>query len=304
MKSIVLTGSSGAVGTGVALKLLERGHRVVCLDHQRNLFSEEVDAITVSVDLLDAKALRVCAPTHFDVLIHLAANPRVPESVTNPELAKDNFNSTFNVLELARHNLCRSVIFSSSKDVYGNLPGTNRESDLDVGHASSPYAATKIGCEALLKSYEKCYGIDNVIFRISNVYGKYSPENRVIPMCIDRAQKGEPLKIKGEEKRFDFVHINDVAEIFCLAVEKIGQVKNNIYNISSGESTRLVDLAKLIVERCESTSLVEITKADPGDVVASALDISSLIKDFGYRPKVLIGEGVTSEIEWFNRGMG
>lgn len=297
--TILLTGSSGVVGTETALRLVDAGHDVRCLDLTPNRFRDDIDALTTEVDLLDAGALASAAPGRFDTLIHLAANARVPDSVADPSVAMGNFVSTFNVLELARSRGCRKVVFSSSKDVYGNLAGTCGEADLDLDQTSSPYSATKIGCEALLKSYRNCYGIDHVIFRISNVYGRYSADNRVIPIFIDRASKNEPLFIKGREKRFDFVHIDDVADALYLTVENFDKVRNGTYNLSSGESTALIDLAELIVTKCGSSSRIEIAEAEPGDVVASALDIGRLTNDLGFRPKIVINDGIDSEIVWY-----
>ena len=232
---ILVTGSSGTIGTRLCEALLEKEHKVAGADWKPNRWNSDIDKLTVNIDLRDADKLKAESyKLQADMVIHLAANARVYDLVLHPDRAMDNFQTTFNVLEFARVHGIRKCIFASSRETYGNISvgnGTYTEDKAHFMHCESPYTASKIGGEALVEAYKRCYGIDAVIFRFSNVYGAYDDSERVVPLFFHRAKAGEPLDVFGKKKCLDFTYIDDCVDGIILAVEKFDQAKKNLRSL-------------------------------------------------------------------------
>ena len=238
IEKIFVTGSSGTIGTALCEALMEKGYEVVGIDIKQNKWSEKVDGITIISDLRDRNFFRKLSDD-FDMVIHLAANARVYNLVKNPILARDNFEMLFNILEFSRLKNIDRFIFASSREVYGNSDKIfHKEDEAYVKNCESPYTATKIGGEALAHSYHQCYGIDFLIPRFSNVYGRYDDSDRVIPVFIARARQNEDLIVFGKEKLLDFTFIDDCVDGIMKSIEMFDVVKNNTFNIASGNGIR------------------------------------------------------------------
>jgi UDP-glucose 4-epimerase len=148
--------------------------------------------------------------------VHLAANAKVHELVEQPHRALENINLTFNVLEYCRANRL-PIVFSSSREVYGDIHRyITEEASADFSYTESPYSASKIAGEALIYSYARCYGLPYLVFRFSNVYGRYDNDiermERVIPLFIRKISRGEPITVYGSEKVLDFTYIDDCVD--------------------------------------------------------------------------------------------
>ncbi|MBI4129603.1 NAD-dependent epimerase/dehydratase family protein, partial [Candidatus Peregrinibacteria bacterium] len=152
---ILVTGSSGTIGTRLCEKLLEQGHDVVGIDWKPNKWNADVETITTHLDLRNLDELQTTNyPLQTDAVIHLAANARVYELVENPGRARDNMLTTFNVLEWARKHGVRKFLFASSRETYGNAGAlAYREEMADFRNCESPYTASKIAGEALIQAY-------------------------------------------------------------------------------------------------------------------------------------------------------
>jgi UDP-glucose 4-epimerase len=296
---ILVTGSSGTIGTRLCEKLLEKGHEVLGVDWKPNKWQPAVEKITTHIDLRDAKKLN-SYKLQADVIVHLAANARVYDLVKEPSLAFDNMTTTFNVLEFARVNGIKRFLFASSRETYGNSDAARYTEDMvRIEHCESAYTASKIAGEALVESYKRCYGIDSVIFRFSNVYGMYDDSDRVVPLFIREAKKNAPITIFGEKKSLDFTYIDDTVEGIILALEKFEQVKNDTYNIAFGRAETIVELAELIKKLTGSTSPLTIKPSRTGEVTSYTADISKARKKVGFDPKVSFEEGVKKAVEWY-----
>jgi UDP-glucose 4-epimerase len=298
IKKPLITGSSGTIGTRLCEKLLEKEQAITCVDIKENQWNSEINKHALNVDLRKQEEVLGRLPSDVDSIIHLAANARVPHAIKQPSLARDNFEVTFNILEFARLKDIKKFIFISSKDVYGNLKTEFSETDVRIEACESPYAASKIGGEALIRAYYKCFGIDFLILRIPNVYGMYDEPDRLIPILVRLADKGKKLTINGKEKLLDFVHVDDVADGIILAAEKFDEVKNDDFNIGYGEGTLLMKIAELVKKELNSRSDIIIGESNPGDVVKSVLNISKAKKELGYVPKIDIETGITKAVTW------
>lgn len=296
---ILVTGSSGTIGTRLCETLLAEGHEVVGVDRVPNKWKPEVDAVTQQVDLLDADAVMEL-PGDVDAVVHLAANARVYDLVEDPALALENFTTTFNTLEFTRVNDINRFIFASSREGYGNIGVDKLTEDLlRVENCESPYTASKIGGEALMHAYSGCYGIDTVILRFSNVYGMYDESNRVTPLYFNQAKAGETMTVFGKDKCLDFTYIDDAVRGVILVLEKLDDVKGETFNIAYGEGTTIVHVAETMKELLGSSSEIEITDNRTGEVIKYVADISKAKKLLGYDPKTPFEEGIKKSVEWY-----
>ncbi|MEK7217966.1 MAG: NAD-dependent epimerase/dehydratase family protein [Patescibacteria group bacterium] len=299
--NILVTGSSGTIGTRLCETLLRRGDDVIGADWVANKWREEVEAVTQHADLRDESAAEdIRLPGDVDAVIHLAANARVYELVEHPDRARDNLLTLFNALELARRKGIRKFLFASSREGYGNIRAERYTEDLvRVENCESPYTASKVGGEALVQAYTRCYGIDHVMFRFSNVYGMYDDSIRVVPLFIRRARANEPLTVFGKEKCLDFTYIDDAVDGIVKALDRFEDARNGTYNIAYGEGTTIVHLAERIKGLLKSSSPLEIGQPRTGEVVRYVADIAKAQKTFGYDPKVPFEEGIEKTVRWY-----
>ncbi len=301
---ILVTGSSGTIGTRLCEALLEASHQVIGADWEPCKWNPVVEKLRIDVDLRDKEALMShvsCLKT--DMIIHLAANARVYELVENPDRALDNVIDTFNILEFARTNGITKMMFASSRETYGNirLPSHEKYSEDKANFMAceSPYAASKISGEALLEAYKRCYGIDSIIWRLSNVYGRYDDSIRVVPLFFRQAKAGETLNVFGEEKCLDFTYIDDCVAGILLGVEKFETAKNETYNLAYGEGTTILYLAESMKRLLKSNSKIVTTNSRTGEVTHYIADISKAQKKLGYSPQVPFSAGIQQAVEWY-----
>lgn len=298
ISSILVTGSSGTVGTALVEALLDEGYDVTGADIRENRWSNKVNERTLVLDLGDRSELNRL-PNQIDLVIHLAANARVHKLVENPDKAKENFDTTYNILEYARQ-VGADFIFSSSREVYGNTGKVvYDENDTYVDECESPYTASKIGGEALVKSYGVCYDIDTSIIRFSNVYGKYDASNRVIPLFIAQANRGMDLTVFGDDKVLDFTYIEDCVNGVTRVVNQFNKSTSTTFNIASGRGSSLLELAELIAEKVGVDVDVTVAENRTGEVSRYVADISKAEKVLGYNPEYSLSEGVEETVNWY-----
>ena len=169
--NILITGSSGTIGTRLSETLMKYGYNVFCCDYRPNIWNNKVSNKTINIDLRSKNAVKSKLPKEIDLIIHLAANARVNNLVLNPTLAKENIDLSFNILEYARVNKIKNIIFSSSREVNGNTGDIkHKEIDHYVHYCESPYTASKIAGEALVHSYKLCYDLNYLIAYCLHVY--------------------------------------------------------------------------------------------------------------------------------------
>jgi UDP-glucose 4-epimerase len=297
-KKVIVTGSSGMIGTAVCEKLFSADYSVIPVDWKANAWNGFVNKKTVLTDLRDISEVYKI-PHDADVIIHLAGNSSVLPILKEPSLANDNFIMVFNMLEFARKNKIPRFIFASSREVYGNgKKESYAEGDVDIDCCGNPYAAAKIGGEAFVKAYEKCFELNTVILRFSNVYGKYDDSERVIPSFIRKTLKDEPVKIFGEKKVLDFIFIDDVVTAVMNCLEKFDIVKGNIFNIASGRGITLIELAHLIRRISNGKNSISIEGNRTGETSRFVGDITRTEKVLEFAPLISIDEGLLRTIEW------
>lgn len=296
--SVLVTGSSGTVGTALCERLLDDGHEVVGVDTRRNEWSETIDDRTVIGDLRDDSVVDAL-PDAVNVVIHLAANARVQPLIDDPALARDNFVTTYTALEYARA-VGANLVFASSREVYGDGDAVvYDESETSIGDAHNPYAASKVGGEAMVRSYERCYGTDATVLRFSNVYGRYDVSNRVVPLFIAKAEKGEPLTVYGDNKVLDFVYIDDAVDALVRVVKGTGKAKGSTFNVGAGRGTSLVELADHIVDATGADISLNVEASRTGEVSRFVADIDDARRVLGYEPAFDLETGIKATVDWY-----
>jgi UDP-glucose 4-epimerase len=274
---VLITGSSGQIGTNLSLRLLAEGHTVFGVDRRVNSWTQAIPTLLQDLAAPHREFVGGIGGAPYppcDLVVHLAANAKVHELVEQPHRALENITLTFNVLEYCRVNAL-PIIFASSREVYGDIHRyLTDETNADFSYTESPYSASKISGEALIYAYARCYGLRYLIFRFSNVYGRYDTDiermERVIPLFIRRMQRGEPVTVFGREKVLDFTYVDDCVDGIVRGIERLaaGTVTNRTINLAYGEGNSLVRMAELIAAALQVQAQIHVEPAKrPGELL-------------------------------------
>ena len=302
---VLITGSSGQIGTNLGLALLARGDEVIGLDHRPNAWTDRIPTESVDLVALARGQADWSPPVKPDVIVHLAAWAKVYQLVLQPTKALENVESAFAALELARRLDNTPILFGSSREVYGDIHRhTTDESKADFVVAESPYSASKIAGEAFFYSYAKCYRLPHLVFRFSNVYGRYDNDlgrmERVIPLFVRRIANGEPITVYGRNKTLDFTYVDDCVAGIVAGVDAIaaGRVVNQTINLAFGEGRTLQDLVELIERAVGKQADVTYKAPLTGEVTRYVADISKARQLLGYEPKTPLPQGIERYVQW------
>ena len=211
---------------------------------------------------------------------------------------------SFNVLEFCRQRQI-PVIFGSTREVYGDIhPYITEESHADFAYTESPYAASKISGEALVYSYAACYDIPYLVFRFSNVYGRYDNDlermERVIPLFIKKIYLGEPIVVYGENKVLDFTYIDDCVTGVRAGIDVLveGRPANQTINLAYGQGNSLVDMAKFIGEELGKEPNMTVEPSRVGEVTHYIANIGKARAMLDYTPTTPLREGIKKTVAW------
>ena len=275
---ILITGGEGFIGKHLSKRLLNVVNVITVIDANLrgkvNYYYEEESINVIHQDLRSIKELEEFV-ADSDVVFHLAAVSRVLPSIDSP---LDTFEINVSVTErIARacSKFGTKLIFSSSREVYGE-PKTIPVNESHPIDPESPYGASKAAAEHIITSYGKTYGLDYVILRLANVFGNGDFE-RVIPIFMDKMSRNEEVTIFGRDKVIDFIDVDTVAEIF---VRSMG-LKNDVFNVSSGVGTSLAELAYGLKAIMKSDSNIRIMPNRDNEVAKFIGDPSKLKKAMG-----------------------
>jgi nucleoside-diphosphate-sugar epimerase len=301
---ILVTGSSGQIGTNLALHLQRAGHHVFGIDKRVNPWTDEFRYLLQ--DLTFPGGLGDDYP-EADVMVHLAAHAKVHELVREPGRALENTIMTFNVLEYCRkHDL--PLVFSSTREVYGDVHRFDEygEASADFAFTESPYSASKIASEALIYSYARCYGLNYLVFRFSNVYGRFDNDLsrmvRVIPLFIQRLLHDEPITVYGgSDKTLDFTYVDDCVGGLARGIDELvaGSVVNETINLAFGQGNTIVRAAELIAAELGAEPQIVFTPSLLGEVTHYVADIRKARDLLGWEPEVPLEEGIPRAVAWF-----
>ena len=328
----LITGGAGFIGSNYVHRLLKRGERVTIfdnlsrhgatanLDWLRETFG--VNAFTlIQGDVRDATLLTTTA-SDVDVIVHLASQVAVTSSVTHPrEDFEINVTGTFNVLEAARlvgnHP---AILFASTNKVYGGMESLvveerdTRYAYRDYPHGipetypidfHSPYGCSKGAGDQYMRDYARIYNLPTVVFRQSCIYGRRQfgfEDQGWIAWFIIAAVTGRPITIFGDGKQVrDVLWIDDLLDLYQLAVDNIEQASGQVYNVGGGPQNTLAVWSELgpMLQRLMGREVpVSWDGWRPGDQRIFVADITKAETELGWRPKVGREEGVRRLYDW------
>ena len=305
---VLITGSSGQIGTNLAVYLQQQVHKVFGIDKRPNPWTNEIPTLMQDLSATQHDFRRgigfVEYPPDLDVVVHLAAHAKVHELVEQPARALENVTMTFNVLEFCRHNKL-PLIFSSSREVYGDIHRyITEESYADFAFTESPYSASKISGEAFIYSYAACYGLRYLVFRFSNVYGRYDNDlermERVIPLFILKIHRGETITIYGKEKVLDFTFVDDCVDGIYRGINLLlsGGEANQTINLAFGQGNSLAVMAQYVGEALGTSPSMKFEPARVGEVTHYVANIGKARALLGYTPKTGLREGIRQAVDW------
>ena len=315
--NFLVTGGAGFIGSHVCERLLHCGHAVWAFDDlnafydprlkQRNL--SDIQALGRSFefahgDLTDRAALDdLFCGVKFDQVIHLAARAGVRPSLEEPALyQRVNVEGTVNVLEAARLNRVRKITIASSSSVYGvNSKVPFAESD-PIFCAISPYAASKLACEALGHVYHHVYGLDVVMLRFFTVYGPRQRPDLAIHKFARLISAGRPIPVFGDGTAArDYTYISDILDGVMACTQK--EFGYEIFNLGESQIVRLDRLVELLEAALGKKAVIDRQPPQPGDVPITCADISKARAELGYDPQVKIEHGIPLFVDWFTRNI-
>lgn len=311
---ILLTGGAGFIGSHVADRLLQRGDVVTVVDDFNDYYAPEFKRQNIAAarqssdyhlaegDITDMKFLRATVKAaRPDVIIHLAARAGVRPSVANPGLyQRVNVEGTLNALECARELGVRKFVLGSTSSVYGlNARVPFREDDALL-RIVSPYAATKLGAEALCQSYAHLHGMEMAVLRFFSVYGSRGRPDMAIYQFTERILGGHPITLFGDgSSERDYTHVDDIVQGVLAAT--VCQIGFEIFNLGESQTTSLRHLVELIEGAVGRKAVIERLPDQPGDVPRTFADISKSQRLLDYRPTMKIAQGIPLFVEWFLR---
>jgi UDP-glucose 4-epimerase len=314
MAKYLITGGAGFIGCNLARHILALGHDVVVLDNFATGKSENLEEIRDRITLIEGdvrdrdavdRAIEGCA-----AIFHEAALGSVPRSVKDPVTSHDvNVNGTITVLEAARAAGVKRVIFAASSSAYGDQKQSPKHEGM-VPQPISPYAASKVACEAYMRGYAAVYGLQTLCLRYFNVFGpRQDPHGAyaaVIPAFISRILRNErPIVFGDGEQSRDFCFVENVCAANWLAAQAPAEAcDGKAINIACNRKTSLNQILEQLRSLLDSEIEAVYEAPRAGDVKHSLADVSGARQAIGYEPRVFFEEGLTKSIAWYKSNLG
>ena len=326
---VLVTGTAGFIGSHVAIKLLERGDEVVGFDSlsdyydvtlkQARLarFMDHPDYTHIHADLADREAVEAAFAIHKPQrVVNLAAQAGVRYAAENPHVyASSNVTGFLHILEGCRHHGVEHLVFASTSSVYGantTMPFSEHRS---TEHPLTLYAATKKANEMMAHSYAHLYGIPSTGLRFFTVYGPWGRPDMALFLFTRAILAGEPIKVfnHGHHSR-SFTYIDDIVEGVIRALDHppgpdphwdsanpdpaTSNAPYRLFNIGSSANTPLLRYIEVLEQSLGRKATLEMLPLQAGDVPDTFADCADLETELGYRPKVMVEEGVANFVEW------
>ena len=294
--NIFITGGTGFIGSHLYKYLSEQGNKIVIFDNLKNSKIQKLTDPNIKIikgDILDYSLLSKSLQ-NIDIVIHLAAQISVTDSIKDPDnTIKVNVDGTQNVLDACLKNNIRNFVAISTAAVFGNQDVIDENSKTNP---ISPYGKSKLLMEEKIIDFSKKHNFNSVILRFFNLYGPgQSPQYAgVITKFLENIKKDKPLVIYGNGNQTrDFIHIDDAIECINLAIKNINKKTGKIYNIGSGKSTSILELANLLLKLSGKNLPINFKPEIKGDILHSQTSIILAKKELGFEPKISLQEGLS-----------
>jgi UDP-glucuronate 4-epimerase len=328
--NILVTGAAGFIGSTLALRLLERGDRVVGLDNLNDYYDVNLKQARLArlrtfpgfefekADIADRERMtRLFAQRRFDAVMHLAAQAGVRYSIENPGAYIDaNLVGFANVIEGARRSQVGHFVFASSSSVYGANAKLPFAEDDNIDHPVSLYAATKKANELMAHSYAHLYRLPCTGLRFFTVYGPWGRPDMALFKFTSGILAGEPIPVfnRGEMVR-DFTYVDDIVEGVVRVIDRPAQADPawtalaptpsssnapyRIYNIGNNQPVKLVRYIEVLEQCLGRKAKLDLLPLQAGDVPETIADVSRLEAAVGFKPATPIEVGIERFVEWY-----
>jgi UDP-glucuronate 4-epimerase len=312
--NILVTGGAGFIGSHVCERLLREGQAVWAFDDLNPFYAPALKQANlrqlqglgrsfefIQGDLADRAAVdKALARARFDQIIHLAARAGVRPSLEEPALyQRVNVEGTVNLLEASRLSGVKKITIASSSSVYGvNARVPFSESD-PIFSAISPYAASKLACEALGHVYHHVYGMDVVMLRFFTVYGPRQRPDLAIHKFAKLIRAGQPIPVFGDgSSARDYTYVTDTVDGVMACTRK--EFGFDIFNLGESQTVTLAHLIELLEQALGKKAVINRQPLQAGDVPITYANIAKARAQLGYAPQVKIEKGIPLFVEWFN----
>lgn len=307
MSNVLVTGGAGFIGSHLATKFVELGHRVRVFDNFTTGRRENLAHLDGSVDILegDLRSADACREACGDVefVFHEAALGSVPKSVDDPQPSHDcNVTGTFNMLRAAVDAGVRRFVYAASSSAYGDTDESPEHEGM-VPQPMSPYAVQKLAGEHYCRAYSECFGLETISLRYFNVFGaRQDPASRyaaAIPAFATAIMRGEQPTVYGDgEQSRDFTYIDNVVAGNVLALQA-ERVRGESVNLACGDRITINEVIASI-NKILGTSIDPLYVDErPGDVRHSCADIRLVKELLGFEPVVTFDDGLKRAIEYY-----
>jgi UDP-glucuronate 4-epimerase len=317
-KVYLITGAAGFIGFHLSKRLLAEGCKVIGLDNLNAYYDINLKKARLAIidkyaqfkfiyaDIKDKEALlKVFQENNIDIVINLAAQAGVRDSITNPDIyVQSNIVGFLNILEGCRYGHVEHLVYASSSSVYGmndHLPfSVHHHAD----HPVSLYAATKRANELMAHTYSHLYSLPTTGLRFFTVYGPWGRPDMALFLFTEAIIHDKPIKVfnNGQMKR-DFTYINDIVEGTVRVLNNVPQENNNtpfrLYNIGNNQPVDLMKFIEILENKLGKKAKKEFLPLQAGDVHATYADIDDLQRDFGFSPHTPLAEGMGEFIAWY-----
>lgn len=306
--NIFITGGCGFIGTNlIALMQKRGGYNIKVFDNEslgtfKNI--KEFGVEFVHGDILDYECL-VEAIKDSDVVIHLAADTRVMDSIENPEKNfYANVVGSMNILKAMRKHGIRTIINASTGGaILGEVPPPVHEAMMPA--PESPYGASKLAVEGYLNAFSCSYGMNACSLRFSNVYGPRSwHKGSVVATFMRQILAGKDIDVYGDGEQIrDYVYIDDLCDGILKA---LNANISGVYQLGTGKPTSINQLISLISNTVSPDYTVKVNYHDAraGEIYKTWCDISKAQKTFGYNPVTILADGIQNTWNWFKQTQG
>jgi UDP-glucuronate 4-epimerase len=325
---VLVTGAAGFIGSSLVIRLLNRGDEVIGIDNHNDYYDPALKEARlarhlnhpnythVRADITEQEKVKaIFSKYKFDSVVNLAAQAGVRYSIENPlSYIHTNILGFTHILEACRHNNIAHLVYASSSSVYGSNSKIPYSVDDNVDHPISLYAASKKSNELMAHAYSHLYNLPTTGLRFFTVYGPWDRPDMALQKFTKSILNGKKIKVfnNGNHKR-DFTYIDDIVEGIIRVIDKpatphpiISPSKPSsssapwrIYNIGNNSPVNLLDYIEALEKSLDIEAIKEFLPLQPGDVVDTYADISELIEDFNYKPKVSVEEGIANYSKWY-----
>ena len=313
MKTYLVTGGAGFIGSTLCEKLIKKQNKVIIIDNFCDFYTPElkhknIEKIKNSIklyegDIRDRKILKqIFEENNIDIVVHLAAMAGVRSSIENPILYQEvNCTGTQNLLEEMRLHNIANLVMSSSSSVYGNCKQVPFREDMVVDYAISPYAATKKANEVMTHVYHSLYNINVIMLRFFTVYGPKQRPDLAINKFTRLMLEGKEIPIYGDGTTArDYTYIDDIVDGIISSCDYV-DLNTDVYeiiNLGNSSPVSLKDMVDTISKVLVVKPKLKYMPMQPGDVNITYADISKAKNLLGYEPKIEFEEGIRRFIKW------